>query len=113
MQITYRLLDPSNFVISKGALDISDKTNSTLLHVSMEAILSDDAFKCEFTIQRDSTNNIGVVFTLLIIENPVITHDQFFHAYTDEEMTSIAIKGYSLFQELDLICTINNTEIFY
>lgn len=28
-------------------------------------------------------------------------------------MTSIAIKGYSLFQELDLICIINNTDISY
>lgn len=83
LQITYQLLDPSDFVIFKGAVDISDKINSTLLQVSMEAVLSANAFKCEFTIQRKYKNSIGVRFTLLIIETPVITHDQFFHSYTD------------------------------
>jgi hypothetical protein len=112
LELRYALIDYQNYTIEDGYIQIKQRINSTNMQIFMPSFMSNLALRAEFRFYRAKNQKTLGFFSLLLIDTPIIDNYQLQHMFLDN-LKSLVISGDHLMPELDLVCSINNTEATY
>ena len=112
LELRYALIDYQNYTIEDGYIQIKQRINSTNMQIFMPSFMSNLALRAEFRFYRAKNQKTLGFFSLLLIDTPIIDNYQLQHMYLDN-LKPFVISGDHLMPELDLVCSINNTEATY